>query len=209
MTNQTIHPPTILGIDPGTRFMGFAVLRGMALLDYGVHTLRNGRRPYDLLGQARTHALALIQDHQPSTVAIEAPLLIPTKRAALVSAVAQELDERAKEIGIRVLEIPPREVRQVVVGSHRATKIDLAEALVRKGFKQLAPLVPKRPLRAVLGIPERDRYWLHAFDALGLAVAAGAERSAGAGHEAQAEKLSNRSTESSNSAITATTIEGE
>ena len=47
MTTTTNHQPTILGIDPGTRFMGFAVLKGKTLLDYGVHTLRNGRRPYD------------------------------------------------------------------------------------------------------------------------------------------------------------------
>jgi Holliday junction resolvasome RuvABC endonuclease subunit len=171
MTNMTSHP-TILGIDPGTRFMGFAILKGGTLLDYGVHTLRNGRRPYDLLGQARTHLLSAIQNHQPEIVAIEEPLLIPTKRAALVSAIAQELHERAKELGVHVVEISPRRVREVVVGDPGATKIDAAEIIVKRGFSELAPLVPRRPARAVLGIAERDRYWLHTFDALGLALAA-------------------------------------
>ena len=165
------HEPTIVGIDPGTRFMGYAVLRGKTLLDYGVHTLRNGRRPYDLLGQARAHVLSSIEDHQPEILAIEEPLLIPTKRAALVSATAQELHERARELGVRVVEIPPRRVREIVVGNPRASKIEVAETLVRRGFEELAPLVPKRPARAALGLSDRDRYWLHAFDALGLAVA--------------------------------------
>jgi len=168
---MTNHQPTILGIDPGTRFMGFAVLKGTTLLDYGVHTLRNGRRPYDLLGQARGHMLAVIRDHQPEIVAIEEPLLMPTKRAALVSAITQELHERTGELGIRVIETAPRKVREVVVGNPRATKIDAAETLVKQGFIQLAGLVPKRPARAALGIAEKDRYWLHMFDALAVALA--------------------------------------
>ena len=166
----TYHEPTILGIDPGTRFIGFAVLRGKTLVDYGVHMLRNGRRPYDLLGQARRHVLASIRDHQPEVVAIEEPLLIPSRRAALVSVIAQELHERARELGVRVVEIPPRTVRETIVGNPRATKIEAAEALVRSGFRELAALVPKRPARAALGLGDRDRYWLHAFDALALAV---------------------------------------
>lgn len=176
MANQTTHEPTILGIDPGTRFMGFAVVQGKSLLDYGVHTLRNGRRPYDLLGQARTHLLESIRGRQPSIVAIEEPLLLPSRRAALVSAIAQELRERARELGVRVVELSPRRVREMVVRNPHATKIDVAEAIVRQGFSELAALVPKRPARAALGIAERDRYWLHAFDALAIALAAGGVR---------------------------------
>ena len=41
---------TILGIDPGTKEMGIVVLRGEELLEYGVHTLRNGQQPYHLIG---------------------------------------------------------------------------------------------------------------------------------------------------------------
>jgi len=167
----TTQHPTTLGIDPGTRFMGFAVLQGNTLLQYGVHTLRNGRRPYDLLGQARGHLLTSIREHRPEIVAIEEPLLIPSKRAALVSAIAQELHERARELGVRVVEIPPRKVREIVAGNPRATKIEVAEALVRQGFAELTPLVPKRPFRAALGISDRDRYWLHTFDALAIALA--------------------------------------
>src|SRR3954469_20614331 len=102
---ESIHYTTILGIDPGTRFMGVAVVRGTQLLHYAVRTLRNGSKPYDLLGQARGHVLAAVRDFSPDIVAIEEPLLLPTKRAALVSAIAQELDERARELGVHVVEI--------------------------------------------------------------------------------------------------------
>jgi hypothetical protein len=66
--------------------MGLAVLRGRELLAFGVRTLRNGERPYDVIGQARRIVLAATAGHAPQIVAIEAPLMLPTKRAALMSA---------------------------------------------------------------------------------------------------------------------------
>ena len=67
--------PTILGIDPGTRFMGVAVIRGPELLDYGVHQLRNGERADDLLAHGKEVLFSIIRDHNPAIVAIEAPYL--------------------------------------------------------------------------------------------------------------------------------------
>lgn len=163
---------TILGIDPGTKEMGIAVLRGRQLLAYGVHTLRNGERPYDLIGQARRTMLRYLERYAPEVVAIEAPLMLPTKRAAILSVIAQELHGRAKELGLDVREIAPQEVRQVVVGNPQATKIDVAETLVRQGFEELKKLIPKRPERPALWLLPRDKYWLHMFDALALAAAA-------------------------------------
>jgi len=145
------------------------------LLAYGVRTLRNGERPYDVIGQARRIVLAAIEKHSPQIVAIEEPLMLPTKRAALMSVIAQELRGRAEELNLEVVEMSPHAIREAVVGNARATKIDVAEALVRMGFDQLKSLVPKRPARAALGLRPRDKYWLHMFDALALAVASTAD----------------------------------
>lgn len=163
---------TILGIDPGTKEMGLAIIRGTQLISFGVHTLRNGHRPHDLVGQARRIVLAAIEEHGPDVVAIERPLMLPTKRAAILSVITQELRGRAEDLGLRIVELTPEAVRQAVVGNPRATKIDVAEALVAGSFGQLVALVPRRPARGALGLRPRDKYWLHMFDALGLAVAA-------------------------------------
>jgi Holliday junction resolvasome RuvABC endonuclease subunit len=163
---------TILGIDPGTKEMGLAVLRDGVLLAYGVRTLRNGTRPHDIIGQARRIALAAIEKYAPQVVAIEEPIVLPTKRAAVMSVIAQELRARAEELSLDVVELSPAAIREQVVGNPRATKIEVAETLIRGGFDQLRSLVPKRPARAALGLRPRDKYWLHMFDALALAVAA-------------------------------------
>lgn len=163
---------TILGIDPGTKEMGLAVLRGPKLITFGVRTLRNGTRPHDVIGQARRIVLAAIAAHAPQVVAIEAPLMLPTKRAALMSVIVQELRARTAELNLGVVELSPSAIRERVAGNPRATKIEVAEHLVRNGFDQLKALIPKQPVRPALGLRPRDKYWLHMFDALALAVAA-------------------------------------
>ncbi|MCB1280206.1 MAG: crossover junction endodeoxyribonuclease RuvC, partial [Salinibacterium sp.] len=135
---------TILGIDPGTREMGAVVVNGGTVLALGVHTLTNGHHPRDLIDQARRIVLSYIEEFSPEVVGIEKPLLVPTKRAALVSVIAQELHARSRDLGTRVIELSAREVRRIVVGNPRATKFEVAQALARS-FPDLAQKLPKAP----------------------------------------------------------------
>ncbi len=163
--------PIILGIDPGTKYLGMAVTDGQRFLGGGVHTLQNGHRPHDVIGQARKVVLSYVERFNPKIVAIEKPLLYPTKRAALVSVISEELQARSRDIGITVHEIGAREARQMVLGNERATKFDVAHALVKMGFTELQEKLPAKPPHPVLGYPAKELYWLHMFDALAIAVA--------------------------------------
>lgn len=164
--------PIILGIDPGTKYLGMAVTDGRNFLGGGVHMLHNGTRPHDVIGQARKVVLSYVARFNPKVVAIEKPLLLPTKRAALVSVLAEELQARSREIGITVHEISARDARQKILGNARATKFDVAHALVKMGFESLREKLPRKPPHPVLGYPPQDLYWLHMFDALAIALAA-------------------------------------
>lgn len=166
-----VRHPTILGIDPGTRFMGVAVVRGPELLDYGVHQLRNGERAHELLTHAQQILFAIIRDHAPDVVAIEAPYLITSKRAAVLSTLAQVLHRRAADLGIRVVELSPEVVRKAVTGNAKAGKVAVAQTLASRSFRRLAHLVPNKPKVPALWLTAKERYWLHMFDALSLAVA--------------------------------------
>lgn len=152
--------------------MGIAVIRGTTFVAGGVKTLRNGERPHDVIGQARGIVLSYIEDFAPSIVAIEKPLLMPTKRAALVSVIAQELHARAREVGTKVIEISPREARRIVVGNPYAKKLEVAQTIVGMGFEELREKLPRQPPHPVLGYRPRDKYWLHMFDAMTVAIAA-------------------------------------
>jgi Holliday junction resolvasome RuvABC endonuclease subunit len=163
------YATTIMGVDPGTREMGIAILRGQSLIACGVHTLRNGDRPHDVIAQARRILLSYIGEYGPGLVGIEKPLLHPTKRAALVSVIVEELRARSRELGLHVMEVSPRDARGIVVGDRCAKKLDVAKALVKR-FPELRSKLPKAPKRSALGFRPRDKYWLHMFDALAVAV---------------------------------------
>lgn len=163
--------PVILGIDPGTRYMGIVVLQGKQLMRYGVHQLRNGERPHDVIGQAKRIVLGYIGKHGPQIVAIETPLPMATRRGAILNVIVDELRARAKDLNLELRELGPSDIRVAVVGDPKATKIDVAETLVNsKGFDALRPLIPRRPTRSALGLRSKDKYWLHMFDALAVAV---------------------------------------
>lgn len=162
---------TILGIDPGTRFLGVVVVRDHELLAYGVHELKNGTRPYDVIGHARRVIFKHIAEHGPDIVAIEAPYLIATERGAVLSTLAKELHERAKDLGLAVQELSPETVRKRVTKNPKATKYEVAQHLAEADFPELRTLVPKKPKTPALWLSSRERYWLHMFDALALAMA--------------------------------------
>jgi len=162
---------TVLGIDPGTRYMGLAVIRGPRLLAYGVHQLRNGREPHHLIGQAKEVLLRYVRDYGPTLVAIEKPLLLPTKVASLLSTMGQELHARAKALGCNVVELDARQIRRVLLGNAAATKLDIARFLANQ-YPELLAKLPKKPARAAIGWTSKERYWLHAYDSLAAAYAA-------------------------------------
>ena len=100
----------------------------------------------------------------------------PTKRAALLSALAQEFHERSREMGVDVVELKPEVVRERLTGDAKATKYEVAQRLVAEGFPQLEALVPQKPKVPALWLTARERYWLHMFDALASAAAAQSAR---------------------------------
>lgn len=163
---------TILGIDPGTREMGLVVLHGYELRYYGVHTLPNGKRHHEAIGLDKRIVMGAVAKHRPDVVAIEEPLNLPTKRSHLLNVIADEVRERALELGMELVALSPMDIRRRLTGNLRATKIDVAEGLVADRFPQLRELVPKRPKRAALGLRPKDKYCLHMFDAVAVAMAA-------------------------------------
>ena len=58
----------VLAIDPGTHYIGVAVLDGTKLVYYGVKTLSNRKSPHDILTEGRNIIRGLIDDYKPKTL---------------------------------------------------------------------------------------------------------------------------------------------
>ena len=163
---------TILGIDPGAREMGLALLRDREPRYFGVRTLRNGIHPHGVIGRTKQIVLEAVEEHQPRVVAIERPLNLPTRRSHLLNVIADELRSRESEFGLKIVLLAPEEIRRRVTGNPRATRVEVAEYLARSGFDRISTLIARRAAGAALELQSRDEYWLPMFEALALALAA-------------------------------------
>lgn len=155
--------PLILCLDPGTKDMGIALLEGADLLDYRVKTFRNGRRPHELLGQAKAAMVELLEEARPDIVVIEEPFFAETRRSALLTFLVDELRGRVRAGGVRLREYGPRRVREILLGNPRATKRDIARFVAGR-FPELAPRLHPDDFW-------KEKYWSHVFDAVALGMA--------------------------------------
>src|SRR6202008_1946689 len=112
----------ILGIDPGTQLMGYALLRihngqpQVVLMD--VLKLTKEKDIYARLDMIHTKVCELIKLYQPSTFAIEAPFFGKNVQSMLKLGRAQGVAMAAAlSKGIPVAEYSPRKIKQSITGN--------------------------------------------------------------------------------------------
>lgn len=159
----------ILGIDPGSRVVGFALIgankskplspRDWSVLDVGVIRTSPELDMPARLGQIHTAVFDLAKEMMPQYVSIErafhgvnaaTALKLGEARGAIIAAFARQ--------SLPVFEITPAEVKRIVAGSGAATKEQVYKAL-----------------QAIMGF-DRGRLPLDASDALAIAFTAALTR---------------------------------
>jgi len=117
----------VLGIDPGAAATGYAIVEGdrrrYRLLECGV--VRTGRDEDFPLRLLAIHEgiLEVIERHGPDCLAVEGVFYRKNARTAVVLAHARSAAMLAGALrGLPVLEYPPAEIKNSVVGSGRASK---------------------------------------------------------------------------------------
>lgn len=118
---------TILAINPGTRYIGFAVLRGPILADWGVNVIPGGFSDAKLK-KARSLVSELIAHYQPSILALKA--LHPARHSADLGRLKCEIRKLATSKGLAVHEYSIQEIEAVFAPDHRINKTQLAELVV-------------------------------------------------------------------------------
>jgi crossover junction endodeoxyribonuclease RuvC len=149
----------ILGIDPGTILMGYAVVSrsgsAISFVQMDVLNMKRIKDPTEKLGLIHKKIVSLIEEYHPDEVSIESPFygknpqsLIKLGRAQGV-AIAAALSK-----DVPVYEYAPLKIKQSITGRGRATKEQLWAMLVR-----------------ILGLNDVAMpHYLDASDALGAAV---------------------------------------
>ena len=159
--------PRVLGLDPGTRLTGVAVVEGDDLLYYAVKELRRMRPAYQLTRATRDVVSDLIERFQPDVVAYETSYYVQQAASPLLADQEREIRRTGKVAGLKVIAYSPLYVRQQLCADAYVTKHMVARVLVQR-FPELAGY-------RVNQTPRSERYWLNMFDALAVAVVAARE----------------------------------
>jgi crossover junction endodeoxyribonuclease RuvC len=147
----------ILGIDPGTRLMGYGIIEisasRISLTSMDVLKLSSKIDGYERLKLIHEKVCDLVNLHRPDALAIEAPFFGKNIQSMLKLGRAQGVAiAAALGAGVPVTEYSPRKVKQSITGNGNADKLQ-----VLKMLKQLLSF-------------EEDPKYLDATDALAVAV---------------------------------------
>jgi len=131
----------ILGIDPGTTVLGFALLDATSsqgkLLDMGTFRLSKIKEHADKLKAIFEKTLQIIAIHQPQILAIEAPFYGKNPQSMLKLGRAQGVVIAAAMYkGLEVFEYSPRKIKQSITGNGNASKEQVAAMLINMNLIQ-------------------------------------------------------------------------
>lgn len=130
----------ILGIDPGTLIMGFGIIsvdkNKLSLVEMGVLKLAKHKDHGKRLHYIFEKVSALVQNHSPDAVALEAPFFGKNVQSMLKLGRAQGVAiAAAMAHGSSTVEYAPRKIKQVVTGNGNASKEQVWKMLqVELGF---------------------------------------------------------------------------
>ena len=147
----------ILGIDPGTTILGFALLDASssqgALRDIGTLRLSKIKEHADKLKSIFEKTLEIIELHHPHILAIEAPFYGKNPQSMLKLGRAQGVVIAAAMYkGLEVFEYSPRKIKQSITGNGNASKEQVAAMLVH------------------MNLIEENKHPFDATDALAVAI---------------------------------------
>jgi len=150
-------PVTILGIDPGTLFMGYCIIEArnnqFTVKAIDVLKLSSKKDHYERLQLIHKKITELVEEYKPEEFAIEAPFFGKNVQSMLKLGRAQGVAiAAAMNKNIPVTEYSPKKVKQSITGSGNADKEQVWKMLQR-----------------LTSLPDKPKYF-DATDALAVAL---------------------------------------
>ena len=126
----------ILGIDPGTNILGFAVIEvegeKVTVLEIGVLHLKENKDHQEKLKEIFLEIQEIIERYLPGDLAIEAPFFGKNVQSMLKLGRAQGVAMAAgMTMGLTITEYSPKKIKQSVTGNGNAAKEQVASMLCK------------------------------------------------------------------------------
>jgi Holliday junction resolvasome RuvABC endonuclease subunit len=151
-----------LGIDPGMREMGYAVVDDNELVYFGVHTFKRRRPPKALMTEGERVVGELIDSCKPSRVVIGEASAARWKRSPRLRLLIGTMKRHARRRGAPVTSYPLTQVKEIIAGDRTATKQKLIDEVVTA-----YPFLAKHRESDVMS---GEKYWENMFEAVALAL---------------------------------------
>lgn len=132
-------PLRIIGINPGTRYLGIAVLDGSELLDWRIKTLE-GRWSEEKIKQAIGVVSELIERYELDVLAIKK--LHPSRRTENLLRLSDKIKNFARLKKLKVFQYSIKDIEKSYIVDEKLNKRNLFEALV-KFYPELYPELKK------------------------------------------------------------------
>jgi crossover junction endodeoxyribonuclease RuvC len=131
---QIVSTQKIIGVDPGTNVLGYAVIEidghAVTLLDIGTISLDRSLDHQTKLKEIFLQLQELIESFLPSAMAVEAPFYGKNVQSMLKLGRAQGVAmAAAMTMGLQIAEYSPKKVKQAVTGNGNAAKEQVAAML--------------------------------------------------------------------------------
>lgn len=158
---QPIKQPVILGIDPGARQIGVAVLRGDELLYYGVKTIQKNKMPKFVPFSLEQTITKLVVEYKADCIALEKVISIQ-QRNSFVEVVYWQIKTIAQKHHYGLKEYNPGFVRNSICNKIKSTRQG-TYYLIAKKYPELSRYL------SVTRIWQKA-YFAHLFDAIAVAL---------------------------------------
>lgn len=134
-SKEVFKPYRLLGVDPGTNILGYAVIeiqskKKVKVLEMGVVKMAHLGDAYKKLGKIYERIVTIIEVYKPRDLAIEAPFFGKNVQSMLKLGRAQGVSIAAGiSQGLEVTEYAPKKIKQSVTGNGNASKEQVSAML--------------------------------------------------------------------------------
>jgi hypothetical protein len=121
--------PVIIGINPGSRYVGLAVFRGPVLVDWGIKVMK-GHWSSVKLRRAKRLITLTINCFQPDALAIKR--LHPARSSRGLDRLVLEVTNISRQRGLNLHQYSIGDLEAFFCSTRKASKSDLAESLAAR-----------------------------------------------------------------------------